>query len=105
MIISDLLLSHNLARTLARWTPTGAPGEIQVPLANEYVQEGSVEIYLNGVTAADRVILVDDLISTGGTLVSWFVLFAKAEPRSSRSLPSAKKARTAGENICFGRPD
>ena len=70
MIISDLLLSHNLARTMARWTPTGARGEIRVPLANEYVQEGSVEIYLNGVTAADRVILVDDLISTGGTLVS-----------------------------------
>jgi adenine phosphoribosyltransferase len=70
MIISDILLSHNLARTLARWTPTGAPGEIRVPLANEYVQEGSVEIYLNGVTANDRVILVDDLISTGGTLVS-----------------------------------
>src|SRR5277367_592954 len=26
MIISDILLSYNLARTLARWTPTGAPG-------------------------------------------------------------------------------
>jgi adenine phosphoribosyltransferase len=70
MIISDLLLSHNLPRTLARWTPTGAPGEIRVPLANEYVPEGSVDIYLNGVTASDRVILVDDLISTGGTLVA-----------------------------------
>jgi adenine phosphoribosyltransferase len=70
MIISDLLLTHNLPRTLARWTPTGAPGEIRVPLANEYVQEGSVDIYLNGVTAGDRIILVDDLISTGGTLVS-----------------------------------
>ena len=70
MIISDLLLFHGLPRTLARWTPTGAPGEIKVPLANEYVQEGSVNIYLNGVTAADRVILIDDLISTGGTLVA-----------------------------------
>jgi adenine phosphoribosyltransferase len=70
MIISDLLLSHNLARTLARWTPTGAPGEIRIPLANEYVQEGTVDIYLNGVTASDRIVLVDDLISTGGTLVS-----------------------------------
>jgi adenine phosphoribosyltransferase len=70
MIISDLLLFHGLPRTLARWTPTGAPGEIRVPLANEYVQEGSVNIFLNGVTAADRVILIDDLISTGGTLVA-----------------------------------
>jgi len=70
MIISDVLLFHSLPRTLARWTPTGAPGEIKIPLANEYVQEGSVSIYLNGVTAADRVILIDDLISTGGTLVA-----------------------------------
>jgi adenine phosphoribosyltransferase len=70
MIISDILLSHNLPRTLARWTPTGAPGEIQVPLANEYIQEGSVSIYLNGVRPSDRIILIDDLISTGGTLIS-----------------------------------
>ena len=70
MIISDLLLSHNLPRTLARWTPTGASGEIRVPLANEYIQEGSVDIYLNGVTPVDQVILIDDRISTGGTLVS-----------------------------------
>jgi adenine phosphoribosyltransferase len=70
MIISDILLAHNLPRTLARWTPTGAPGEVQVPLANEYVQEGDTRIFLNGVRAHDRVIIVDDLISTGGTLVA-----------------------------------
>jgi adenine phosphoribosyltransferase len=70
MIISDLLLHHRLPRTLARWTPTGGPGEIAVPLANEYITEGSVSIYLNGVKRGDRVILVDDLISTGGTLVA-----------------------------------
>jgi adenine phosphoribosyltransferase len=70
MIISDILLDHNLPRTLARWTPTGAPGEVQVPLSNEYIQEGDTRIFLNGVRAHDRVIIVDDLISTGGTLVA-----------------------------------
>jgi adenine/guanine phosphoribosyltransferase-like PRPP-binding protein len=70
MIISDVLLSLNLPRTLARWTPTGAPGEVQVPLSNEYIQEGDTRIFLNGVRAHDRVIIVDDLISTGGTLVA-----------------------------------
>lgn len=70
MIISDLLLSHNLPRTLARWTPTGAPGEIKVPLSNEYIQEGDTQIFLNGVKKEDRVIIIDDLISTGGTLVA-----------------------------------
>ena len=70
MIISDLLLNYNLPRTLARWTPTGAPGEVQVPLSNEYIQEGDTRIFLNGLHAYDRVIIVDDLISTGGTLVA-----------------------------------
>jgi adenine phosphoribosyltransferase len=70
MIISDILLSLNLPRTLARWTPTGAPGEVQVPLSNEYIQEGQTQIFLNGVRAHDRVLIIDDLISTGGTLVA-----------------------------------
>jgi adenine phosphoribosyltransferase len=70
MIISDLLLNYRLPRTLARWTPTGAPGEVQVPLSNEYVQEGDTRIFLNGVRAHDRVLIVDDLISTGGTLAA-----------------------------------
>jgi adenine phosphoribosyltransferase len=70
MIISDILLSYNLPRTLARWTPTGAPGEVQVPLSNEYIQEGNTRIFLNGIRPGDRVLLVDDLISTGGTLVA-----------------------------------
>jgi hypothetical protein len=70
MIISDILLSHHLPRTLARWTPTGAPGEIKVPLSNEYIEEGDSQIFLNGVRSSDRVIIIDDLISTGGTLVA-----------------------------------
>jgi adenine phosphoribosyltransferase len=70
MIISDILLSHNLPRTLARWTPTGAPGEVQVPLSNEYIQEGDTRIFLNGLRGTDRVIIVDDLISTGGEILT-----------------------------------
>ena len=70
MIIADILRQYRLPRTLARWTPSGVPGEVEVPLANEYLAEGSTRIFLNGVRAHDRVLLVDDLISTGGTMVA-----------------------------------
>ncbi|QIL83611.1 hypothetical protein G7047_00345 [Diaphorobacter sp. HDW4A] len=70
MIIADILRQYRLPRTLARWTPSGGPGEIIVPLTNEYLAEGSTHIYLNGVRHGDRVLLVDDLISTGGTMLA-----------------------------------
>jgi adenine phosphoribosyltransferase len=101
MIISDLLLSHNLPRTLARWTPTGAPGEIRVPLANEYVPEGSVDIYLNGVTADDRIILVDDLISTGGTLVSLVRAIRQAGAKILEIFTIGEKSENRGREHLF----
>jgi adenine phosphoribosyltransferase len=70
MITADILRQYRLPRTLARWTPSGAPGEVAVGIANEYLAEGSTQLYLNGVRPGDRVLLVDDLISTGGTLVA-----------------------------------
>ena len=101
MIISDILLFHGLPRTLARWTPTGAPGEIRVPLANEYVQEGSVNIYLNSVTAADRVILIDDLISTGGTLVALVKAIREAGAQILEILTIGEKGENQGRHHLF----
>lgn len=70
MVIADILRQYRLPRTLARWTPSGGPGEIVVALSNEYIQEGTTSVYLNGVRPGDRILLVDDLISTGGTLLA-----------------------------------
>ncbi len=101
MIISDILLSYNLPRTLARWTPTGAPGEIGIPLANEYIPEGSIQVYLNGVTAEDRVVLVDDLISTGGTMVALIEAVRKAGAEILEVFTIAEKTENQGRQYVY----
>lgn len=101
MIISDILLHHQLPRTLARWTPTGAPGEIQVPLANEYIQEGQIQIFLNGVKPKDQVILVDDLISTGGTMVALIQAIRKAGAEVLEAFTIAEKTENQGRRFVY----
>ncbi len=43
----------------------GLPGEVAVHQTTGY---SKTELYLNGVSAGDRVVIVDDVCSTGGTL-------------------------------------
>lgn len=101
MIISDILLHHHLPRTLARWTPTGAPGEIQVPLANEYIQEGQIQIFLNGVKPDDQVVLVDDLISTGGTMVALIQAIRAAGAEILEAFTIAEKTENNGREFVY----
>lgn len=58
----------NLPYTLANWYPKELQGEIAVKASVGF--SGSGFIYLNGVTEGQKVILVDDLLSTGGTALA-----------------------------------
>lgn len=100
MIISDILLHHRLPRTLARWTPTGAPGEVAIPLVNEYIQEGEqVKIFLNGVRPDDRILLIDDLISTGGTMVALIQAVKKTGAEILEVFTIGEKAENQGRQF------
>jgi adenine phosphoribosyltransferase len=62
---TTLSLMTDIPMTIVRKRWYGLPGEIAVHQTTGYSKG---ELYLNGVTPKDRVVIVDDVISTGGTL-------------------------------------
>lgn len=67
ILIAAASLLSGLPFGMARWSPAGVGGQIQVPFECEYT---SGALYLNGIEPGDRVLILDDMISSGGTLVA-----------------------------------
>ena len=64
---TGLSLFTDIPLVIIRKRKYGLPGEIEVSQVTGYSKG---QLYLNGVTSADRVIVVDDVISTGGTALA-----------------------------------
>ena len=75
IIVAGVALAANKPFGMIRWYPSGISGQIKVPFINEYTQG---MFYLNGVEAGDRVLVVDDMISTGGTMLGIIQAIQKA---------------------------
>lgn len=78
ILVASTSLATGLPFGMARWYPVGLEGQISVDFEMEYA---SGQLYLNGVAENDQVIIVDDMISTGGTMLALIeaVRQAKAE--------------------------
>lgn len=66
ILVAAVSLKSGLPFGMARWYPNGLDGQITVAFDCEY---HSGNLFLNGVERGDKVIIVDDMLSTGGTLV------------------------------------
>jgi len=78
ILVASTSLVTGLPFGMARWYPAGLEGQVSVEFEMEYA---SGRMFLNGVAENDKVIIVDDMISTGGTLLALIeaVRMAKAE--------------------------
>lgn len=74
-IAALIALENNKSLAMVKWNPIGLKGQIAVNFRNAYT-EG--KMYLYGIKKGDRVILVEDLIDTGGTIIGMIKLLKKS---------------------------
>jgi len=67
ILVASTSLATGLPFGMARWYPAGLEGEVSVDFEMEYA---SGQLFLNGIEENDKVIIVDDMISTGGTMLA-----------------------------------
>lgn len=67
ILVAAVSLATELPFGMARWYPSGLPGQVTVDFAMEYTRGA---LYLNGIETGDHVVIVDDMISTGGTMIA-----------------------------------
>lgn len=67
ILVASTALETGLPFGMARWYPSGLEGQVGVDFEMEYA---SGQLFLNGIEQGDQVIIVDDMISTGGTMLA-----------------------------------
>jgi len=75
-VATALSLATGIPVTVIRKRRYGLPGEREIGQATGY-SKGS--LFLNGLRAGERILLVDDVISTGGTLGPLLTAFREAK--------------------------
>ncbi len=66
-IATALSLKTGIPFTIIRKRSYGLPGEVSVKQVTGY---SSSNLFINGIEKGDEVVIVDDVVSTGGTLVA-----------------------------------
>lgn len=89
VLLAAVSLLSGLPFGIARWYPSGLEGQVKVDFGCEYT---SGALYLNGVNPGDRIVIVDDMISTGGTLISLIEAVKRAGACIEQIICVAEKA-------------
>lgn len=84
----------NIPYTLANWYPSGGPGELHVAASVGFSGCGS--IFLNGIKKGQTTILIDDLLSSGGTALALIKAIFKGKAAVKQALFVGEKVLMLG---------
>lgn len=93
-IVVCAALQRNLPFSLAKQNPVRLPGEIGIKFKMAYNDNAS--LYLNGVEKGDRVIIIDDIVDSGGTMIALIEALRKAGAEIAEVVALAEKVEVGG---------
>lgn len=65
---------HNLPLAMVKWNPSGLEGQVCIDFRNAYTHG---KMYANGLEPNDKVLLVEDLVDSGGTIIGMLKMLQK----------------------------
>ena len=80
--------------SLAKQNPVHLPGEIGIKFSMSYNR--SMSLYLNGLKENDKIIIIDDIVDTGGTLVALIKALEIAKVQILDIVALAEKVNVGG---------
>jgi cysteine synthase A len=98
ILAGPVCLATGLPLAVARWYPYDLPAEAgqppaEVEVTSEYY---TGHLYLNGIMPGDRVIIIDDTVSTGGTLVALVEAVRRCDAEVTEALVVTEKPANGG---------
>jgi adenine phosphoribosyltransferase len=99
LLAAAVALATHLPLAVARWYPYQLPADadgtppIEVDIDSEYF---SGHLYVNGIGAGDRITIVDDTLSTGGTLDALIRAVNSVGARVEEILVAVEKVSSGG---------
>lgn len=67
ILLAAVALQTGIPFGMVRWVPNQLVTQVSEIFSCEYVKQGT--LYLSGIEKNDRVVIIDDIISTGGTMI------------------------------------
>jgi adenine phosphoribosyltransferase len=83
---------------MARWYPYDIPGQVKVDIKSEYF---SGSLFMNGISRGDKVLLIEDTLSTGGTMIALIEAVRKAGADVVGAIAIVEKEANGGHDAVW----
>lgn len=92
-LLTAVSLITGLPMCMARWYKYELGGEQSIEIESEYYDG---HLYVNGIERGDRVVIIEDTISTGGTLIGLIKAIEKAGATVAGAIALVEKTENCG---------